>query len=117
MFDFFNEFFQSDLVKHNVVAFTMIAILLIVIGAGLMWLYMSKIYMKSLENRNNKLNEEIERIKSELDKLQNAHGTLKARHEALVSESMRLRFMDEQYVARNTDMSDGALNEFVNSEE
>lgn len=35
MFDFFNEFFQSDLAKNNIIAFIVIAVLLIMVGAVL----------------------------------------------------------------------------------
>lgn len=55
MFDFFNEFFQSELVKNNAVALSAIAILLLAIGAFGMWLYMSKFYCIHLTNENAEL--------------------------------------------------------------
>ncbi len=114
MFDFFNEFFQSELVKNNVIVVVIISLFLVILGAGTMWLYMSKIYMKTLENENASLKDANEEMKSNLVKIQNDYDILKARFDSLVSSSKRLQFMDEQYVARNTDTSDSALDEFVN---
>ena len=113
MFDFFNEFFQSDLVKNNIVTVIAIAVLLIVIGAGLMWLYMTRIYMKSLGNENTGLKKENEKIKSDLEKMDKEYTLLKERLEALIASSKRLKFMDEQHIARNTETTDSALDEFL----
>ena len=113
MFDFFNEFFQSELVKNNIATVIIISILLILIGAGLMWLYMSKIHMMRLENENADLKRENEKIKSDIQEVTKAYKDLEERLKSLTASSDRLKFLDEQYIARNTDMSDSALEEFL----
>ena len=113
MFDFFNEFFQSELVKNNIATVIIISILLILIGAGLMWLYMSKIHMMRLENENADLKRENEKVKSDIQEVTKAYKDLEERLKSLTASSDRLKFLDEQYIARNTDMSDSALEEFL----
>lgn len=63
MFDFFNEFFQSELVKSNAVALSAIALLLVTIGAFAMWLYMSKVYSIRLTNENAELKKKYAELK------------------------------------------------------
>ena len=63
MFDFFNEFFQSELVKNNAVALSAIAILLVAIGAFGMWLYMSKFRSIQLINENAELKKKCTELK------------------------------------------------------
>lgn len=115
MFDFFNEFLQSDLAKDNKIAFSVTAVLLLIVGAGLMWLFMSKIYMKSLENSVDELKKKNEKMESDFKELQRKFDQMAARHKALLESSDRLKFYDEQYVARNVDTTDPALDEFTDS--
>ena len=63
MFDFFNEFFQSELVKNNTVVLSVTAILLVTIGALGMWWYMSKFYSIRLENENAELKKKYAELK------------------------------------------------------
>lgn len=63
MFDFFNEFFQSELVNNNAIALSIVAILLVVIGALGMWFYMSKFYSIHLRNENTELKKKCAELK------------------------------------------------------
>lgn len=115
MFDFFNEFFRSELVKNNIALLVIMALLILVIGAGAMWFYMTKIYLKTVENRCDTLETKCRRLEEQFAEKEKEFQNLKQRHDALMSASDKLRFMDMQYIARNTDITDSALNEFVNN--
>lgn len=115
MFNFFNDFFHSELVKNNIALLVVMALLIFVIGAGTMWFYMTKIYLKTIENRCNTLETKCRRLEEQFSEKEKEFHNLKQRHDALMSASDKLRFMDMQYIARNTDITDYALNEFVNN--
>lgn len=111
MFDFFNEFFQSELVKNNAVALSVIAILLVAIGAFGMWFYMSKFYSVHLTNENAELKKkytELKEFNQKIEaKLEETTRQRDALQKALSKETLHKLLDDTDIVV------DTALEQFV----
>lgn len=111
MFDFFNEFFQSELVKNNTVALSVIAILLMIIGALGMWWYMSKFYSIRLKNENAELKKKYAELKEYSQKNEARLEEMTRQRDALQKELSKETL---HKLLSNTDTPiDSALERFV----
>ena len=117
MFDFFNEFFKSDLAKNHVIVIIITVIMLFAIGAFLMWLHMSKIYMKCLNNENVELKNKVKCLNDKIDSLENKLKEVTANRDILLVQNNKLSFYDKmakaKKVAENED-ADAAIEQFIN---
>lgn len=117
MFDFFNEFFKSDFAKNHVIVIIITVIMLLAIGAFLMWLYMSKIYMKCLKNENAELKKKVECLNDKIVSLEKELKEVAANRDTLLVQNDRLSFYDKmtkaKKVAENED-ADAAIEQFIN---
>lgn len=117
MFDFFNDFFKSDLAKNNVIVIIITVIMLLAVGALLMWLYMSKIYMKCLKNENVELKKKVESLNDKYVLLEKELKEITANRNTLLAQNDRLSFYDKmteaKKVAENEEV-DAAIEQFIN---
>lgn len=117
MFDFFNEFFKSDLAKNNIIVVIITVIILLAIGSFLMWLYMSKLYMKCLKNENVDLKKKVENLNNKNVLLEEELKEITENRNTLLTQNKRLSFYDEmtknKEVAENEEI-DAAIEPFIN---
>ena len=123
MFDFFNEFYKSELAKNNIAIIVVSIILLLMAGACIMWLYMSKIYLKSVQNDNADLKKQNSELKGNVETLNNRIITLQAElaevkqdRDDLLKTSDQLCFyyqMKKMEKMKKEDSIDPALDQFI----
>lgn len=107
MFDFFNEFFSSDLVKNHTVAMIAVMILCAVVGAVIMYFILSKLYYKKLQNDYDDLKKAHEKLKKEKDSLEKKYKDLEERHKSLRETNDKLKYHDTMYVSQHEKTDDG----------
>lgn len=117
MFDFFDEFFKSEFAKNNIIAIIITVILLLIVGAVLMWLYMSKIYMKCLNNENVDLKKKVENLDDKIISLEKELKEVTENRDELLEKNNRLSFYDKmakvKEIAENEE-TDSAIEQFIN---
>lgn len=114
MFQFIDEFFKSEYVQDHIVATILMLVIFLILGATIMWLFMTKIYMRcilnekeALKKKNQELNDSAEQIKGELTEL-------KAHMEILLSKSKELAIFDSMVKAHQSEKDiDPALQQFI----
>ncbi len=121
MFDFFNELFQSEVVKNNKVAFTCVAVLIFVLGALLMWAYLKFIHYKIQNNEKKKVEEENQNLIADNVALTTENQNLSAQintlnikieeYEKLLSEQKFSKDMKQYNRVKNN--IDHAVSEFI----
>lgn len=117
MYDFFNDFFKSDLAKNNVIVIIITVIMLLAIGAFLMWLYMSKIYMKYLNNENIELKKKAESLNAEKVSLEKKLKEITASRNSLLEQNNKLSFYEKITKAKEAaenEETDSAIEQFIN---
>lgn len=114
MFDFFNEFFQSEFVKNNVVKVAAVAIVLFIAGAASMWAYLNFIHFKIQINEKKKTDEENILFKKDNINLQNEVNRLKKENKDLKEKLHRQNFSEDMKTYNeNKDNTDEAILEFI----
>lgn len=117
MFDFFNDFFKSDLAKNNIIVVILTVIMLLAIGAILMWLYMNKIHMKCINNENVELKKNVENLNDTIVLLEKKLKEITANRDTLLEQNNKLAFYDKvnktQEIAKNEE-TDPAIEQFIN---
>lgn len=100
--DFFNELLESELAQSHPWKFAIAILIFLIIGAGLMWVYMKFIYLKKLENKlynaeERKLREEEKnyQLQNEFDQLKEEHKDLQAKYNQLYERLGKIKFKDE----------------------
>lgn len=117
MFDFFNDFFKSDLAKNNIIVIIITVIILLAIGAFLMWLYMSKLYMKCLYNENADLKKSVESLNDSIVLLEKELKEITENRNTLLEQNKKLSFYDDMTKAKEIakdEETDPAIEQFIN---
>lgn len=118
MFDFINEFFKSGLAENDILVVIVLLIMTLMVGAFLMWLYMSKIYMKCVRNENAQLKEEVDALSEKVVSLEEELEKMTANRDDLLAQDDRLSFYDKMVRAREVaenEETDSAIDQFVNN--
>lgn len=116
MFDFFNEFFNSELAKNNILVIIITAVMLMVIGAFLMWLYMAQINMKCMENENVELKKDVKSSAEEIRVLKMQLSEVTADRDRLLEQNSKLAFYNNLIRAKEAaenDEVDSAIEQFI----
>ena len=114
MFDFFNEFFQSEFVKNNVVKVVSVAIVLFIAGAASMWAYLNFIHFKIQINEKKKTDEENKLLTKDNINLQDEVNKLQKENKDLKEQLHRQNFSrDMKTYNENKDNIDDAVLELI----
>lgn len=115
MFDFFNEFFQSEFAKNNVgVVVFAIAILIFIAGAASMWAYLNFIHFKIQINEKKKTDEENKLLTDNNAILQNRVNELVKENQDLKEQLHRQNFSEDMKdYNKNKDNIDDAVLELI----
>lgn len=114
MFDFFNEFFQSEFVKNNVVKVVAVAIVLFIAGAALMWAYLTFIHFKIQINEKKKTDEKNKLLTDDNIELQNEVNKLQKENKELKEQLHRQNFSEDmETYNENKDNVDDAVLELI----
>lgn len=95
LYNVINEFCKLDFVKNHIVSFIIIAIVLIAVGAAMMYLYMSKIYMKYIINKNSDLKKKNKDMTTEIASLKNNLREVTKSRDELLEMNDKLSFYYE----------------------
>ena len=114
MFQFFEDFFKSEYVQDHIIATILMLVIFLILGAVIMWFFMTKIYMRcilnekeDLKKKNQELNNSAEQLKLELTEV-------KAHMEVLLSKSKELAIFDSIVKAQKSEKDiDPALQQFI----
>lgn len=117
MFDYLDSFFKSNLAKNNIIAITIAVIVLLVIGAVIMWFYMSKIHMKCVINENEDLKKKVENMNNKIISLEQELKNVTENRDALLKMNDRLSFYNKMAKAKEfaeNEEIDSAIEKFLN---
>ena len=94
MFDFFDEFFQSEFAKNHTLAIVMIGVLAFIIGFFIGWVYLKFIHYKVKFNKMEKINELNTDLEAENADLKNIISVLKKENSVLKTKIKKQSFSD-----------------------
>ena len=112
--EFTEEFFKSEYVQDNIVAIISMLVISFLLGAVIVWLYMTKIYMKCVLNDRRDLEKENKVLCDNVEQLQTELNEVKANRDMLLSKSKELAFFDSLDKAKKAQNDiDPALELFI----
>lgn len=118
MFDFFDAFFKSEMANNNIIVNIVIAIMLLVFGAVLMWFFMSKVYTNILKKNNSILEIEVVNLNKKIILLENELKELKEDRDNIIAQSDKISYFHELTKVEEFDKKeeiDPAIEQFINN--
>ena len=95
MIDVLLDFFSSELAKDYKWILIVTAGILFILGNITMWVYMEKIHMKRILNRNEELEENVHKMKQREDALREELDRVVKNRDELLEISNKLSFRDK----------------------